>query len=292
MGVGKQLRDQKNILIPLSTDGVELGDVVLSDGTILETWDFGGQKIYRISHQLFLRDFCVYAVMCRVNDTFEDSLKELRFWIDSVLSRTEKVRILLITTHGDRLPPNEAEVAHNHLHQYLIRQYGEQKIYPHAVMLKWSSSFKSSFFPHHRKKLNRDKGVEELKSVLLKMCDEVAFDAPGPLEMIRVALEYLGHEGPIAKISVVHQVIEQVGEKKGVEALKDKEKRMKFLEDLDALGYIDLVRRRIFSLSNSRDDSIANREMTVVLSPHWILSFACNTYHNQTYFCTIFWWSD
>ena len=74
-----EIGDQKNMKL-LSTDGVELGDVVLNDGTILETWDFGGQKIYRVSHQLFLRDFCVYAVMCRVNDVPEAALKELRFW--------------------------------------------------------------------------------------------------------------------------------------------------------------------------------------------------------------------
>ena len=284
-----EISDHKSMKLFLSTDGVELGDVELNDGTILETWDFGGQKIYRISHQLFLRDFCVYAVMCRVNDDPEAALKELQFWIESVLSRTQMVQILLITTHGDRLPHKDAEAAHNHLHQSLIRQYGEQKICPHAVMLKRPHSHKLSlFFPRE------DQGVGELKAVLLKISDKVGFDAPASLEMIRVALESLGGDGPIVKISVVHQVIERVGEQKGIQALRDEERRMKFLEDLDTLGYIYLVRsRRLFSLSSSDSgDSGTPPEMAVVLSPHWISRLLATLITTQTYFCAIFWWGD
>ena len=258
--------DQKNIL--LSTDGVELGDVVLSDGTILETWDFGGQKIYRVSHQLFLRDFCIYAVMCRVNDSLEHALKELRFWIDSILSRTQKAPILLITTHGDRLKPSEAKAAHSYLHRSLIALYGEQKIYPQSVELQqWVN--KGSFRLQKYFFCAKDKKAEELKSVLLKMSDEVAYDAPAPLEMIRVALESLGHcSGPIVKISLVHQVIQQVGEQKGVEALKDEERRLKFLGDLDTLGYVYLVRpRRMFFPGGNVS---AAPDMAVILDPQWI----------------------
>ena len=114
-GVGKtsmvrRLRGERQSVknVPLSTDGIELGDVMLEDGTVLESWDFGGQKVYRISHQLFLCDFCVYVVMCRVTDCADVALKELQFWVDSILSRTgggSKVQIILVTTHGDRLEP-------------------------------------------------------------------------------------------------------------------------------------------------------------------------------------------
>ena len=132
--------------IPLSTDGVELGDVKLDNETILETWDFGGQKIYRVSHQLFIRDCCIFAVMCRLNDPVDVALKELQFWIDSILSRSEEVghkvarrvgQIVLITTHADKLKPKEAEAAHKHLHKCLIDQYGEKRIYSRAIMLEW-----------------------------------------------------------------------------------------------------------------------------------------------------------
>ena len=257
---------------PLSTDGVELGDVKLEDGTILETWDFGGQKIYRVSHQLFLRDFCIYAVMCRVNDPLKEALKELRFWIDSIFSRTEKAQVLLITTHGDRLKRKEAEAAHNRLHRALLVQYGEQKICPNAVMLHPSLHHKSPFFPHrHHHHAKEDKGAVALMNELQKMSDLIAFDAPAPLEMLRVALESLGR--PIVKISLVHQVIQQIGEKSGVAALRDEERRMKYLKDLDTLGFIYLVRsRRMLSLNSStlasEDDSPL--EMAVVLSPHWV----------------------
>ena len=260
----RRLRDdgQQMENIPLSTDGVELEDVVLKDGTILETWDFGGQKIYRISHQLFLRDFCIYTVVCRVNDAPEDALRELHFWIESVLSRTERVRILLITTNGDRLKPNEAEAAHKHLHRSLIARYGEEKIYSQAVMLRW---VKKSFFNRKVK----DEGAEALRDVLLKVSDEVAFDAPASLEVIRVALETL-KQGPIVKISLVHQVIQSEGNKKGIKALEDEERCMEFLEDLDTLGYIYLVRpRRMLTLSSSKEGP-ASTEMAVVLNPQWI----------------------
>ena len=78
-----------------------------------------------ISHQLFLHDFCIYAVVCCVNDAPEDALRELCFRIESVLSRTaERVQILLITTNGERLKPNEAEAAHKHLLDCLVWQRG------------------------------------------------------------------------------------------------------------------------------------------------------------------------
>ena len=159
-------------------------------------------------------------------------------------------------------------------------------------MLKRVANSKMSLFVP-----KEDKEVGELRSVLLKISDQVAFDAPASLEMIRVALEHLGGGGggggaPIVKISVVHRVIEQVGEQKGIKALKDEERRMKYLEDLDTLGYIYLVRpRKIVSfscLNHSCCDSATPPpppppEMAVVLSPHWIsrlLATLITTKHN------------
>ena len=292
--------------IPLSTDGVELGEVMLENGTILETWDFGGQKIYRVSHQLFIRDCCcIFAVMCRVTDPIDIALKELRFWIDSILSRSEEVvgkvatarrgavaavKIVLITTHADRLKPKEAKAAHKHLHKCLIEQYGEKKIHSHAIMLQWvgkaSPSSSSLLAPMGGR---GDPAVKELKQVLLEVSNQVAFDVPASLELIMESLNnYCSGSGgggnPIVKISVVHEVIQKVGEQKGVKALQDEERRLEFLKDLDKLGYIYLVHpRRMLSsqlLLNSSSSSFRNDvddtscsssfEMAVVLRPQWI----------------------
>tara|TARA_R110002050_G_scaffold149421_1_gene275951 strand:- start:1222 stop:1542 length:321 start_codon:yes stop_codon:yes gene_type:complete len=53
----------------LSTDGIDLGEVVLKSGKkgdgeiLLHVWDFGGQVAYRYTHQLFLTDNALYLIL-------------------------------------------------------------------------------------------------------------------------------------------------------------------------------------------------------------------------------------
>ena len=122
-----------------------------------------------------------------------------------------------------------------------------------------------------------DSAIKELKQVLLELSDQVTFDVPASLELIMVSLNNRCGGNPIAKISVVHEAIQKVGEQKGIKALQDEKRRLGFLKDLDKLGYIYLVHpRRMLSsqLLNSssfrNDDDDMLSEMAVVLQPHWI----------------------
>ena len=261
----------------LSTNGVALGEVKLPNKTTLETWDFGGQAIYRITHQLFLRDYCVYAVLFRLTDPFDVSLNELKFWIESVLSRTvakDKVKIVLIGTHADRMADKESRAILSNLHKHLIQIYGESKVFPQSMRLKW---FKKANFGN-----KKDFEIEELKEILAEVSESIQIDAPAPLEIIRVILEEQTFK-PLEKISTLHQLIYKVGEEKSIHSLMDPKQRMEFLETLDMLGYLFLVRpRRILSETSPLSVRDEEYEMAVVLDPYWIarlLATLINSFH-------------
>ena len=97
-----------------STHGVEIkpvrvthsGDDGSETGISLNTWDFGGQKVYRPTHQMFFTAPAVYLVVWKPREGPQQGAVE--FWIETILSRAgNSARILVIATHGgpgQRLP--------------------------------------------------------------------------------------------------------------------------------------------------------------------------------------------
>ncbi|MFT5322430.1 MAG: hypothetical protein ACI8P0_000265 [Planctomycetaceae bacterium] len=97
-----------------STHGIEIKPVRVThsgnDGSetdiSLNTWDFGGQKVYRPTHQMFFTAPAVYLVVWKPREGPQQGA--VKFWIETILSRAgNDARILVIATHGgpgQRLP--------------------------------------------------------------------------------------------------------------------------------------------------------------------------------------------
>jgi GTPase SAR1 family protein len=77
-------------------------DVLISDdGTkelILNGWDFGGQKVYRPTHQLFFSAPAVYLVVWKPREGPQQGF--VKEWIQLVKRREPSAKILVVATHG------------------------------------------------------------------------------------------------------------------------------------------------------------------------------------------------
>ncbi|MCP4221171.1 MAG: hypothetical protein GY765_41460 [bacterium] len=134
-GVGKSsllgaLRDDKWIENRDTTHGVEIKHVRLNDPIsgvelTLNGWDFGGQPVYRSTHQLFFSAPAVYLVIWKPREGPEQGF--VNYWTKLIKHRTydekhpeERPCILIVATHGG---PKERQA---HIDQEALRkQFGE-----------------------------------------------------------------------------------------------------------------------------------------------------------------------
>jgi internalin A len=70
----------------------------------LHTWDFGGQEVYRVSHQFFFSRHALYLVVWKARDGHEQD--EVEEWLRRIRLRTDgKVRAVIVATHcAERAP--------------------------------------------------------------------------------------------------------------------------------------------------------------------------------------------
>jgi hypothetical protein len=86
-----------------TTHGIEIKPVKMTDpdkGTAitLNGWDFGGQRVYRPTHQLFFSSPAVYLVVWKPREGSQaGAVKE---WIKLVKHREPDAKILVVATHG------------------------------------------------------------------------------------------------------------------------------------------------------------------------------------------------
>jgi Leucine-rich repeat (LRR) protein len=86
-----------------TTHGIEIKPVKVVDpqkGTqiTLNGWDFGGQRVYRPTHQLFFSAPAVYLVVWKPREGSQQGL--VREWIQLVKHREPEAKILVVATHG------------------------------------------------------------------------------------------------------------------------------------------------------------------------------------------------
>jgi Leucine-rich repeat (LRR) protein len=86
-----------------STHGIEIKPVMITNpGTGMEMtlngWDFGGQRVYRPTHQLFFSAPAVYLVVWKPREGTQQGL--VREWIQLVKHREPDAKILVVATHG------------------------------------------------------------------------------------------------------------------------------------------------------------------------------------------------
>ena len=87
----------------LTTHGIEIKPAKVTDpatGTeiTLNGWDFGGQRVYRPTHQLFFSSPAVYLVVWKPREGPQQGF--VKEWIKLVKHREPEAKILVVATHG------------------------------------------------------------------------------------------------------------------------------------------------------------------------------------------------
>lgn len=109
-----------------STHGINIAAVEVTDpdsGTeiMLNGWDFGGQRVYRPTHQLFFSAPAVYVVVWKPREGSQAG--QVKEWIKLVKYREPDAKVLVVATHGgprDRQPD---------IDQYeIISQFGDDTV--------------------------------------------------------------------------------------------------------------------------------------------------------------------
>jgi hypothetical protein len=85
-----------------STHGIEIQSFKLTTDSqtsiTLNAWDFGGQRVYRPTHQLFFSAPAVYLVVWKPREGSQAG--QVKEWIQLVKRREPSAKILVVATHG------------------------------------------------------------------------------------------------------------------------------------------------------------------------------------------------
>ena len=86
-----------------STHGVQIKPIQATDPNsqktiTLNAWDFGGQRVYRPTHQLFFSAPAVYLVVWKPREGSQAG--QVKEWIQLVKRREPSAKILVVATHG------------------------------------------------------------------------------------------------------------------------------------------------------------------------------------------------
>src|SRR2546430_2043400 len=93
-----------------TTHGIEVGTLMIPHPSLpgqslqLNTWDFGGQDIYRATHQFFLTKRSLYLVIWNARLGGEQG--RLDYWLNSIRVLAPDAPILLVATHIDERAPD------------------------------------------------------------------------------------------------------------------------------------------------------------------------------------------
>ena len=88
----------------VTTHGIEIKPVSVSNSETgkqmtLNGWDFGGQKVYRPTHQLFFSAPALYLVVWKPREGPQQGAVE--YWIKTIKHRTgQDAKVLVVATHG------------------------------------------------------------------------------------------------------------------------------------------------------------------------------------------------
>ena len=92
-----------------TTHGIEIKEIEVTDpeskkGITLNGWDFGGQRVYRPTHQLFFSSPAVYLVVWKPREGSQAG--QIKDWIRLVKHRELEAKIIVVATHGG---PNQRQ---------------------------------------------------------------------------------------------------------------------------------------------------------------------------------------
>ena len=89
--------------INLKPLGIPHPDPEISDSITLNTWDFGGQKVYRVTHQFFFSRRSLYVLVWSPREGHEAG--DIEGWLQRIKLRVPDARVMIVATHADQPAP-------------------------------------------------------------------------------------------------------------------------------------------------------------------------------------------
>jgi hypothetical protein len=172
-----------------TTHGIEIKPVKVTDpatGTeiTLNGWDFGGQRVYRPTHQLFFSAPAVYLVVWKPREGPQQGF--VKEWIKLVKHREPDAKLLVVATHGG---PKERQPDINR--QDIWNQFGKETV----VDFFHVESKPPKYDKKKRQWTGKCKGIKELKdaiAILAASLPEVGRSVPKRWQDVREALKKTG----------------------------------------------------------------------------------------------------
>ncbi|MBD2533862.1 leucine-rich repeat domain-containing protein [Nostoc flagelliforme FACHB-838] len=165
-----------------TTHGIEIKSVTVTDpnsGTEirLNGWDFGGQRVYRPTHQLFFSAPAVYLVIWKPREGPQQGF--VKEWITLIKNREPDAKVLVVATHGG---PGQRQPDIDR--QEILAQFGRDTVI--------------DFF-HVDSKPNQDTthctGIAELKDTIARVAaslPEMGRSVPAKWQRVRETLQKNG----------------------------------------------------------------------------------------------------
>jgi GTPase SAR1 family protein len=161
-----------------STHGIEIKPIQVTDPDTnteitLNGWDFGGQRVYRPTHQLFFSAPAVYLVVWKPREGPQQGF--VKEWIQLIKRREPTAKILVVATHGG---PQQRQPDIDR--QELWDLFGKETVV-------------EFFFVESKPDANgHRKGIEELKQAIARIAaglPEVGRSVPKSFQDVRGALQ-------------------------------------------------------------------------------------------------------
>jgi hypothetical protein len=172
-----------------TTHGIEIKPVKVTDpatGTeiTLNAWDFGGQRVYRPTHQLFFSAPAVYLVVWKPREGPQQGF--VKEWIKLVKHREPDAKVLVVATHGgpkERQPDIDRQELWDLFGKEMVIDFFHVECKPPKYDKK------------KRKWTGRCRGMKELKDAIAKLAaglPEVGRAVPRRWQEVRKALKKTG----------------------------------------------------------------------------------------------------
>ncbi|MEO8357943.1 MAG: COR domain-containing protein [Chloroflexota bacterium] len=164
-----------------STHGIEIQQIKVTDSETkkeitLNGWDFGGQRVYRPTHQLFFSAPAVYLVVWKPREGPQQGF--VKEWIQLVKRREPSAKIIVVATHGG---PQQRQPDIDR--QELWDTFGKETVV-------------DFFFVDSKPDAQGNrKGLEELKNAIARVAatlPEVGRSVPKSFADVRAALQATG----------------------------------------------------------------------------------------------------
>ncbi len=75
-------------------------DPEISDRITLNTWDFGGQEVYRVTHQFFFSRRSLYVLVWWPREGH--GAGDIKGWLERIKLRVPDARVMIVATHADQ----------------------------------------------------------------------------------------------------------------------------------------------------------------------------------------------